>query len=117
MAVDTAVLPGVPTMETESYWRQTYRHKQRKYFEKKDKDILDEMTRKQTNQQTKNLHIKATYRDTAQHWNIKAGSWPKFRKSMIIGRDLQNTSLCVFYVSNSEGKHPSNYSWDFSCKK
>ena len=47
------------------------------------------MTRKQTNQQTKNLHIKATYRDTAQHWNIKAGSWPKFTKSMVIGWDLQ----------------------------
>lgn len=66
-ALYTAVIQGVPTMDTENLTEGKHRHKQRKQFEEKDKDILEEMTRQQTNQQTKNLHIKGTYRHTAQH--------------------------------------------------
>lgn len=52
-ALYTAVIQGVPTMDTENLTEGKHRHKQRTQFEGKDKDILEEMTRQQTNQQTK----------------------------------------------------------------
>lgn len=44
-ALYTAVIQGVPTMDTENHTEGKHRHKQRKQFEEKDKDILEEMTR------------------------------------------------------------------------